>query len=96
MKIRESIADKTVKWWIGGNATYAGLDEAGKELYDKWVAELFAIREDGGRLAIVKEKGGIPFGFFDWCEQLRNGQIDAIQLFKYLTETHYVQEVLDD
>lgn len=73
-KLREAIADK--------------IEELG---YDKYgcVDQLFEIREDGCRLAVVKEKGDMP-SIVDGKGKIKS----ALRYERELLEAHYIQEEL--
>jgi len=91
MKIREAIAERIYWDWNRDAVTkpiigWTDLPEYRKQVYRDWVDEfIFAIREDGCRLAIVKEEGELPQPDMTY----EQGQQDMLN-------AGYVQEVVSN
>ena len=66
-----------------------------KEQLDK-VNQLFAIREDGCRLAIVKEKGELPEKPFLWDRESTDYHAGYYCCEARMLKAHYVQEEVDE
>ena len=94
-KIREAMARELAgidgyEWWKLADGYIEGVKN--REYYRQNADQILAIREDGLRLAVVKEKGELPENpyfprFYDQGRGYEQGQADMLG-------AHYVREVL--
>ena len=99
MKIREAIVTVVKGYKLMEGASddlkeFIDMEACDKSLLD----QLFAIREDGCRLGVIREKGELPEPILDihYCRDYSNDMAAYKKSQQDMLKAHYVQEATDE